>query len=104
MAQLDLLKSRLGLTDTSEDTLLIEYLDKASEKILNRLYSLVGRSSSQELSTYHEKIQLDLAEYYYLKRGAEGESMHNENGINRTYTSNYEDKLLADVIPFAKVF
>lgn len=40
----------------------------------------------------------------YMKSGAEGEVMHDENGIRRTYENAYiSDSLFADVLPFVKI-
>lgn len=57
-----------------------------------------------------EQIQTDLYEYYsnirnialydYNKIGAEGESSHNENGVNRSYTD--RNKLFSGIIPLSK--
>ena len=44
---------------------------------------------------------MSVARYDYNMIGAEGESQHNENGINRHYVD--RQKLWSGVIPFAKV-
>ena len=57
-----------------------------------------------------EQIQTDLYEYYsnirnialydYNKIGAEGETSHSENGVNRSYAD--RNKLFAGIIPISK--
>lgn len=103
MAQLDNLKLRLGndLPQLSDD-LLTEYLSEAEAEILNRLYPF--GNGSEMLPTKYYKLQVEIAEFLALKRGAEYESAHNENGINRTYGENHiPENLLRQITPFCKV-
>ena len=46
-------------------------------------------------------LQVRIVQDMYNRRGAEGETAHNENGVSRTYEDS--DKLLAQVVPFGKV-
>lgn len=104
MAQLDLLKERLDITDTASDGLLTAYLTGAEQKILNKLYPF-EREITGVLPARYYALQLDIAEYMYLKRGAQGETVHNENGINRHYESaDVPESMLREVTPYAKVY
>ena len=89
-------------TDTSmtEDALSV-YLGFAGDAILQKCYPfLIDYSTATVPEKYHH-LQVQLANEMVLKRGAEGESAHSENGISRTYESDYP--LLKKVLPFAKV-
>lgn len=103
MAQLDNLKLRLGddLPELSDD-LLTEYLDEAEAEILNRLYPF--GDGTEMLPQKYFKLQVEIAEFLALKRGAEYEESHNENGIHRVYGSNHiPEHLLRQITPYAKV-
>lgn len=102
MAQLENLKTRLNITDSAQDMLLNAYLSDAESVILNRLYPF--DNDSQVLAPKYYSLQVRVAEYLYLKQGAEGEMIHNENGINRHYESaSVPESLLMELTPFAKV-
>lgn len=104
MSQLELLKARLEITDIASDSLLSAYLTDAERKILNKLYPFEIIEYSPLPARYYS-LQLDIAEYMYLKRGAQGEIIHNENGINRHYESaDVPESMLREVTPYAKVY
>lgn len=75
------------------DTLVSTYLTIAEGTILNKL-----RSTS--LPEKYEQLQCKLAARYFLRRGAEGETGHSENGINRTYGSVDDADLLREIVPY----
>jgi len=104
MTLLELLKARLEITDTASDALLSAYLTNAAQKILNKLYPFETEITAI-LPTKYESLQLDIAEYMYLKRGAQGETRHDENGINRWYESaDVPESMLREITPYAKVY
>jgi len=75
------------------------YLDIAKTIILNKAYPF--GTQSEDVPAKYENIQLNVATYLYNKRGAEGESQHDENGIKRTYESaDVPESMLRDVVPF----
>jgi hypothetical protein len=48
--------------------------------------------------------QVEIACYLLNKRGAEGETYHSENGINRSYeNADVPESMLSRVLPFAGV-
>lgn len=103
MTQLEILKLRIGddLPELSDD-LLTEYLSEAEAEILNRLYPF--GDGTEVLPVKYEKLQIAIAEFFAVKRGAEYESSHNENGINRSYGENHiPEYLLRQITPIAKV-
>lgn len=83
------------------DAIIKVYLDDAQDAILHRRYPF-GIPVEYDLSRY-DRLQCKLAARYFLRRGAEGEITHNENGVNRTYGSVNDEDLLSEVIQVAKV-
>ena len=86
------------------DELIAIYLDYARDAILTRIYPF-GRPNDYEVEMpeRYEQIQCQLAERYFLRRGGQGEIVHNENGVNRTYDSVDDKDLLNKIVPLAKV-
>ena len=76
-------------------------LDDAEQAILNRIYPF-GIPDDAEMPMRYESIQCKLAQRYFLRRGAEGEIAHHENGVNRTYDSVDDEDLFKTIVPIAK--
>lgn len=75
------------------------YLLLAQTKILNRL-------NNEKITTVPDKyagIQIELAVRYFNRQGAEGETAHKENGIDRVYGSANDEDVLSEVTPYAKL-
>ena len=89
--------------NASEDNLLLMYLTDAERAILNHLYPM-DEDVAHTLPTRYESRQVEIAAYLYNKRGAEGETSHNENGISRSYENgSIPDSMLSDIIPYGSV-
>ena len=90
----------LANDETLTEDLVTVYLNKAEGAIRNRMYpfNLPEGMTTFVVPAKYEMLQCELACNYILKRGAEGELVHNENGINRTYDSVNESRLLAEVM------
>jgi hypothetical protein len=77
------------------------------QAILNRLYPWHDAEDDIDYSGFprkYETLAEEIAVYLINKRGAEGETAHNENGINRTYESaSVPDSMLRTVIPMVKI-
>ena len=84
---------------TSENELFDDCLRRAKSRILNRRFPY--GTELTEVEAVYDELQIELAICIYNKRGAEGESSHGENGVNRSYRS--EDEILKDITPFAGV-
>jgi hypothetical protein len=85
---------RLGVLispDTANEELLSLLIEQAGGIVLNRRYPF-GAPDDATVPAMYEHIQLQIAVELFSKRGAEGQTGHNENGISRTYES-------ADVSP-----
>lgn len=90
-----------GSTDTE---LLSGYLDIAAEKILNRRYPF-GVPDGAQVEPQYIGVQLEIAVHLFNRRGTEGESLHSENGIFRSF-GGYTDvppELLMRVTPKGRV-
>lgn len=95
MAQLDTLKSLLGVVPES-DAVLEFYLDSAKNVICD-----IRNSDSVE--TKYLTTQIKMAIELYNKRGAEGQVSHSEIGIGRIYgKADVSDALLNEVTPIIK--
>lgn len=100
--RLQILRAMFKDDDTVNTELLLAYLDIAEEKILNKCYPY--RVSEKELPEKYHALQIEIANYLLCKRGAEGETSHNENGISRTYESaDVPDSMLKGVTPYVSV-
>jgi hypothetical protein len=98
MDKLQTLKLLTGATD-SEDDLLLALLSLAEGKILERLYPY--DHSKETLPTRYVGKQIEIAVYLYNKQGAEGQTVHSENGISRTYESaDVPESMLRGIAPF----
>lgn len=79
------------------------FLDLAGKKIIERCYPF--RSDVSDVPEKYEMNQLEIAAYMLNKRGAEGETVHKENGIDRTFESaSVPDSMLKGIVPFVSVF
>lgn len=95
MSQLTTLKSLLGSTPESDDVLQF-YLDVAKDIICEL-------RNSTSVEEKYLTVQIQIAVELYNKRGAEGQTAHNENGIARTYEkADVSPSLLGKITPFAR--
>ena len=96
---LAILTARTGVTDT---TLLQAYLDDAGQAIINKAYPF--KTGIETVPDKYQRLQVEIAVYLVGKMGAEGQTMHIENGIHRTYESaSIPSSMLKAVIPLAKI-
>ena len=84
------------------DALVGVYLDDAQAAILRRLYPFGGYEDASIPAVY-ELLWCKLAIRYFLRRGAEGEYIHDETGVNRHYASVNDEDLLSEVTPYARI-
>lgn len=93
--KLSLVKTILGISasDTSQDEELSAYLDMAGEEILNWMYTNkpTKRATVNEVPRKYNMTQIHAVVNGFSQKGAEGEEVHNENGINRTFK--YDDMI-----------
>jgi hypothetical protein len=98
------MKARLSaLTGETNDDILLTFLDIAKDKVLSRCYPY--RNDVADVPERYQTTQLEIAVYLLNKRGAEGETAHNENGINRSYeNASVPESMLKGIVPFGSVF
>ncbi len=85
--------------DTATDELLSYLLEQSEGIVLNRRYPF-GVPEGATLSPLHEQIQIRVALELFAKMGAEGQTAHNENGVNRTYeAADVSPSLLRQIVP-----
>ena len=89
------------MTGEKDDAALLTYLELAEEIVLQRCYPC-HLEKTEIPARYHGKV-LEIAAYLLNKRGAEGQTAHNENGINRSYeAAGVPESMLKTIIPFAR--
>lgn len=92
-------KALIGPDEEATDALVSVYLLDAKDAILQRRNAPAGA----DLEVKYDMLQVRLAARKFLRRGGDGELIHNENGINRTYKSVNDEDLLMEVMPLARV-
>lgn len=97
-------KLRTMIDDHDEpDEVLSVYLDLAGDKILNRMYPYKTDYTGLEVPDRYVSVQLKVSAYGLLKRGAEGQIQHIENGIHRNYGSaDIPEEMLREVVPYCQ--
>lgn len=105
-AKLNRLKILLEVTGSDEDTLLEEYLAIAKDEILNWLYIRLGAVPPEvdEVPAAYEQTQIMAVLAAYNIRGAEGQTLHIENGMHRQFV--YDDLvkyIRTHVFPYARL-
>lgn len=83
------------------DEVVAVYLSVASDKMLKRRYPF--GADERKLTPDYDMLQCQLAARLLLRRGAEGEISHNENGVNISYDSVDDYDLLCQIVPVAEV-
>lgn len=98
-SQLEKLKIWLDIQNPEQDAKLQMLLDMAESTIKERR----GLPDEPMESRWKMK-QIEIATYLYNKQGAEGETEHNENGVDRKYESaSIPESALSDISPVARV-
>lgn len=99
MTILERLRLRTGDQD---DDLLNDLIESAKNAILSRRFPY--GDAPEEVEARYADLQFRIALDLYNKIGAEGQTRHDENGIDRTYESSWISKqLLDEVTPFVGV-
>ena len=88
--------------EATEDVVSV-YLALAHNTMLERLYPYDPNKDTMDIPVRYDTLQCELAARYFLRRGSQGESNHEENGINRSYSSVDDEDILRRLTPFAKV-
>lgn len=101
MSDSEMINALKAMTGENDEEILSVYLLIARDKVLNCLYPY-EEVACKEVPTRYKSVQIEIAVYLLNKRGAEGETVHNENGISRTYgSSDVPPAILRKITPFA---
>lgn len=96
-----------AMTGKSDDNLLSTYLTIAQGKIQDRLFPYHDADYEEEeyvVPPKYDSLQVEIAAYLINKIGAEGETRHSENGVDRTYENgDIPNEFLRRIMPIAKV-
>ena len=95
---------RAFVDDGDSDEVLTAYLLRAKDALLNIIYPTESNRASLEVPEMYEQLQIQIAEYWLNKRGAEGQIQHIENGIHRNWGSaDIPEAMIRHVTPFCGV-
>ena len=106
MSQLERLKVRIAENAIDEE--LLDILESAKNVILARRFPFsdypVDSNGETVLEARYHDLQIRIAVEMYNKIGAEGQTSHSENGVNRSYESaGISESLLSEIVPKAAV-
>lgn len=96
MTQLEKIKIRLGIKDTSQDELLNMLLEDAESEILDFC-------NRDILLPKMEGLQRELAIIYYNRIGSEGESSRSEGGVSVSYSTDVPEGIKNRLVAFRKL-
>ena len=100
MTQLERLKLRI--TEKVNDDELEDILESAKAVILSRRFPF--SEWPDEIEDRYKDLQIRIAVEMFNKQGAEGEILHSENGVSRTYASaSVSEDFLKEITPKAGV-
>lgn len=91
------------MTGEANADVLSTYLSLARGVVLSHAYPFES-VDLEELPPRYDGIHIEIAAYMLNKRGAEGEVVHSENGVSRTYEDgDIPPTLLRRITPAAEV-
>lgn len=90
-------------SEEQDEDVIAAFLTIAKEKIIARAYPF--HIENAEMPPRYDNLQCEIAVYLINKRGAEGETKHNENGTERSYESaSVPESMLSAVVPMSRAF
>jgi len=102
MTKTEMANRLLLMTEEKDVDILLAYIDMAEDVILRHLYPF--RSDVVSVPDQYQTVWVEVAAYMINKRGAEGESVHLENGISRHYEDgDIPPTLLRKLVPYSGV-
>lgn len=101
--KLIMLKTFLGISDTSEDTTLEAYLLASSQEILQYKYSYASKIP-EVVDTEDEIVQILAVVAGFNLIGMENQTSHTENGIDRKFKySDMVEYIRNNITPYVKI-
>lgn len=102
MRKIDMLRTMIEDRNEDEGVLSV-YLEMAAEEILNRMYPFMADHTGLKVPDKYAMTQIKIAAFALLKRGAEGQIQHIENGIHRNYgDADIPESMMKDVVPYCQ--
>ena len=96
----DKIEMVMVMTEEQDEDVISTFLRIAERKIIEKAFPF---HPEEEMPSRYDTLQCEICAYLLNKRGAEGQTMHVENGIERTYESaSVPDSMLKAVVPFSK--
>lgn len=100
MNKVEIMATLKRMTGEEDEVIIGTFFEIAGRKILEKCYPY--RSDVTEVPAKYLGTQIEITAYLLNKRGAEGETAHDENGISRSYeAASVPDSMLKGVMPFA---
>ncbi|HAJ96152.1 MAG TPA: DNA-packaging protein [Ruminococcus sp.] len=88
------------MTSETDTNVLSTYLVLGKDAVLKQAFPF--GDYPEEFPEQYDVIHVKITAYLLNKRGAEGETMHNENGVSRSYADgDIPPSLLREIIPKA---
>ena len=91
-----------NMTGETDNAVLSTYLTLAEGVVIRKAFPF--GDGSEEMPVKYDRTQVEIAAYMLNKRGAEGEKVHNENGVIRHYEDgDIPPTLLRRILPMGEV-
>jgi len=91
-----------NMTGETDNAVLSTYLTLAEGVVIRKAFPF--GDGSEEMPAKYDRTQVEIAAYMLNKRGAEGEKVHNENGVIRHYEDgDIPPTLLRRILPMGEV-
>ena len=84
--------------DLATDAVVTDLLEDAQEAIFLRMYPFGVPDTVTDVPARYQRLQCKLAVRYFNRIGADGETVHLENGIHHNYGSANDEDLLQEVM------
>lgn len=84
--------------ELATDAVVTELLEDAQEAIFLRMYPFGVPEDVTDVPARYQRLQIKLAVRYFNRIGADGETVHMENGIHHHYGSANDEDLLQEIM------
>ena len=90
------------LSGENDQDIISAYLKIAEQKICRRAYPFDDTKTT--VPEKYDHLHIEATIYLLNKRGGEGETLHTENGITRSYeTADLPSTMMAEIIPMVGI-